>query len=388
MNRPPNSPLNPRICILGGGFAGLYSALALAKIRLLEQWQIVLIDQRDRFEFSPLLYELISGELEAWEIAPPYLQLLRNWPITVYCDRVEAIDLNARQVQLRDRCPLGYTYLIIALGVESIIPPHPDVLTFRSLADVEKLNTELERLQHQPSLDISIVGAGASGVELACKLSDRLGDRHQIHLIHRGSHLIPQFTPQTRNAAEQAIHQRRIRVSLNTNVEKIQHQGDFQLQLTQQEQSFKETSHLVIWTAGTQANPLISRLPGGDRGQLQVNPELQLTRYPEVFVLGDVAATPFPNTAQVAYQQASHVAQNLQSYIFQHPLKPFHYKHLGDMLTLGIHNGVVHSFGITLTGRLGNLIRTLTYIQRLPTLKQSLRVFAHRLKRIFRHSSR
>ena len=71
MNRPPSSPLNPRICILGGGFAGLYSALALAKINLLEQWQIVIIDKTDRFEFSPLLYELISGELEPWEIAPP-----------------------------------------------------------------------------------------------------------------------------------------------------------------------------------------------------------------------------------------------------------------------------------------------------------------------------
>ncbi|OAB55945.1 hypothetical protein AY600_13240 [Phormidium willei BDU 130791] len=387
MNRPPNSPLNPRICILGGGFAGLYSALALAKIRLLEQWQIVIIDQRDRFEFSPLLYELISGELEAWEIAPPYLQLLRNWPITVYCDRVEAINLNARQIQLRDRGSLSYTYLIIALGVESRRPPHPNVLTFRSLADVEKLKAELQRFEHQPSLNISIIGAGASGVELACKLSDHLGHRQQIHLIHRGSQLLPDFSPAIRNAAESAIHQRRIRLSLNTNVEKIQHQGDFELQLTQHEQSFRETSHLVIWTAGTQANPLISRLPGGDRGQLQVTPELQLTRYPEVFVLGDVAATPFPKTAQVAYQQASHIAQNLKSYIFQHPLKPFHYKHLGDMLTLGIHNGVVHSFGLTLTGRLGNLIRTLTYIQRLPTLQQSLRVFAHRLKRIFRRSS-
>ncbi|KPQ39297.1 MAG: NADH dehydrogenase [Phormidium sp. OSCR] len=388
MNRPANSPLNPRICILGGGFAGLYSALALAKISLLQQWEIVLIDQRDRFEFSPLLYELISGELEAWEIAPPYLQLLRNWPITVYCDRIEAINLNARQVQLRDRGPLNYTYLIIALGVESRLPPHPDVLTFRSLADVEKLKAELERFKHQSSLDISIIGAGASGIELACKLCDRLGPRQQIHLIHRGSQLLPELSPPIRKAAERAINQRRIRLSLNTNVEKIQHQGDFQLQLTQHEQSFRETSHLVIWTAGTQANPLISSLPGGDRGQLRVTPELQLTRYPEVFVLGDVAATPFPNTAQVAYQQAPHVAQNLKGYIFQQPLKPFHYKHIGDMLTLGIHNGVVHSFGLTLTGRLAHLIRSLTYIQRLPTLKQSLRVFAHRLKRIFRPSSR
>ncbi len=387
MNRLPNSPLNPRICILGGGFGGLYSALALAKISILQQWEIVLIDQGDRFEFSPLLYELVSGELEAWEIAPPYLRLLRNWPITVYCDRIQAIDLNARQIQLRDRGPLNYTYLIIALGMESIIPPHPDVLSFRNLADVEKLTSELQRLQHQPSLDISIVGAGASGVELACKLSDRLGDRHQIHLIHRGNQLLPQFSPQTRNAAQRAINQRRIRVSLNTSVEGVERQGDVQLQLTQQGKSFKETSHLVIWTAGTQANPLIHRLPGCDRGQLPVTPELQLSRYPEVFVLGDAAATPYPKTAQVVYQQAPQVAQNLKAYIFQRPLKPFRYKHLGEMLSLGVHNGVVHSFGITLNGRLGHLIRTLVYIQRLPTLKQSLRVFAHRLKRVFRRSS-
>ena len=277
---------------MGGGFAGLYSALALAKINLLEQWQIVIIDKTDRFEFSPLLYELISGELEPWEIAPPYLQLLRNERISFYCDRVEDINLDARQVQLRDRGSLSYTYLIIALGLERRVPPHPDVLSFRRLADVERLNAELERLQHQPSLDISIIGAGASGVELACKLADRLGDRHQIHLIHRGSQLLPKFSPQTRKAAQRAINKRRIRLSLNTNVKGIQHQGDFQLQLQQQEKFFKETSHLVIWTAGTQVNPLIRRLPGGEQGQLPVTPELQLTRYPEVFVLGDLAATP------------------------------------------------------------------------------------------------
>lgn len=384
MNRPPSSPVNPRICILGGGFAGLYSALALAKIQLLEQWQIVVIDQTDRFEFSPLLYELISGELEAWEVAPPYLQLLRNERIRFYCDRIEAINLEARQVELRDRGPLGYTYLIIALGLESRVPPHPDVLSFRRLADVQRLEAELQRLQHQASLDISIVGAGASGVELACKLADRLGDRHQIHLIHRGPQLLPRFSPPTRKAAEGAINKRRIRLSLNTNVKGIQHQGDFQLQLQQQGKFFKETSHLVIWTAGSEISPLIRSLPGGDRGQLPVTPELQLSRYPEVFVLGDLAATPLANTAQVAYQQAPHLAKNLKSYIFQGSLKPFHYKHLGEMLTLGIHNGVVHSLGITIKGRLGNLIRTLVYIQRLPTWQQSLRVFCHRLKRLIK----
>ncbi|NMG57186.1 NAD(P)/FAD-dependent oxidoreductase [Geitlerinema sp. P-1104] len=384
MNRPPSSPLNPRICILGGGFAGLYSALALAKIQLLEQWQIIVIDKTDRFEFSPLLYELISGELEAWEVAPPYLQLLRNERISFYCDHIEAINLEARQIQLRDRTPIAYTYLIIALGLESRVPPHPDVLSFRRLADVKRLNAELERLQHQASLDISIVGAGASGVELACKLADRLGDRHQIHLIHRGSQLLPGFSPQTRKAAERAINKRRIHISLNTNVNAIGHQGDFQLQLQQQEKSFKETSHLVIWTAGTQVNPLIRSLPGGEQGQLPVTPELQLSGYPEVFVLGDLAATPFNNSAQVAYQQAPHLAKNLKSYVFQGSLKPFRYRHLGEMLTLGIRNSVVHSFGITLTGRLGHLIRTLVYIQRLPTLRQTLTVFCHQLKRLIK----
>ena len=318
------------------------------------------------------------------KLRPPYLQLLRNERISFYCDRVEDINLDARQVQLRDRGSLSYTYLIIALGLERRVPPHPDVLSFRRLADVERLNAELERLQHQPSLDISIIGAGASGVELACKLADRLGDRHQIHLIHRGSQLLPKFSPQTRKAAQRAINKRRIRLSLNTNVKGIQHQGDFQLQLQQQEKFFKETSHLVIWTAGTQVNPLIRRLPGGEQGQLPVTPELQLTRYPEVFVLGDLAATPLANSAQVAYQQAPHLAKNLKSYVFQGPLKPFQYRHLGEMLTLGIHRGVVHSFGITLNGRLGHLIRTLVYIQRLPTLKQSLSVFCHRLKRLIK----
>ena len=91
-----------RICILGGGFGGLYTALRLNELpwRKSEQPEITLVDSRDRFLFSPFLYELLTGELQTWEIAPPFEQLLQNTNIRFCQQVVTAIDIEAKEVQL------------------------------------------------------------------------------------------------------------------------------------------------------------------------------------------------------------------------------------------------------------------------------------------------
>ncbi|MEM9151946.1 MAG: FAD-dependent oxidoreductase, partial [Cyanobacteria bacterium P01_F01_bin.3] len=101
--------MSQSICILGGGFGGLYTALALSKLDWKDkQPEIVLIDQRDRFLFAPLLYEIVTGELQTWEIAPPYEELLANTGVRFHQSSVDSIDVNAQQVSLSDESQLSY----------------------------------------------------------------------------------------------------------------------------------------------------------------------------------------------------------------------------------------------------------------------------------------
>ncbi|BCX06677.1 MAG: hypothetical protein KatS3mg066_0536 [Fischerella sp.] len=93
-----------RICILGGGFGGLYTALRLSQLpwESLPKPEIVLVDQSDRFVFSPLLYELLTGELQTWEIAPPFEELLTDTGVRFYQAAVSGIDTQQRRVYLQD----------------------------------------------------------------------------------------------------------------------------------------------------------------------------------------------------------------------------------------------------------------------------------------------
>ena len=110
-----------KICILGGGFGGLYTALRLSQLpwESTPKPEIILVDQSDRFVFSPLLYELLTRELQTWEIAPPYSELLQGTGIQFHQAAVSTIDINKQTVQLQDKSELNYDRLVLALGGET-----------------------------------------------------------------------------------------------------------------------------------------------------------------------------------------------------------------------------------------------------------------------------
>ncbi|MBP0004270.1 MAG: FAD-dependent oxidoreductase [Cyanobacteria bacterium SBC] len=377
----------PRICILGGGFGGLYTALALRRYyRHFQGWDVALVNGSQRFVFTPLLYELVTGEMELWEIAPPYRELLRNTPVTFYCNWVESIDLEARQLRLQDRSLIDYDYLVLALGKTGARLPHESVLSFRNLADAQALDERLQQLESRDvdaRIRVGVVGGGPNGVELAGKIADRLGKRGEVRLIDRGDRLLPHFTRATQTSASKALDRRGIRVSLQSQVTGVTEDC---LEFVQHGERVEVPIDLVVWTAGTQNREIVANLDclHTASGKLVVEPTLQLHDRPEVFVLGDIASirdNGVPETAQVTYQQAGYAAYNIWASSTHHPLKSFQYLHLGEMVTLGVNDGVTHSFGIHLNGALGNFVRRLVYTQRLPTNTHSLRVFWHWLKR-------
>jgi demethylphylloquinone reductase len=377
----------PRICILGGGFGGLYTALRLNQLawETGQQPEITLIDRQTNFVFTPLLYELITGEMQGWEIAPPFAELLKGTDIQFRQGSVDWIDKARKSVTLEDGTEIDYDRLVLALGCETPSESVPGVIEqaipFRSLADAYKLDAKLRLLETSSTerIRIAIVGAGYTGVEVACKLADRLKERGRIRLIQSGNQILPHAPEFNRTAALKALEQRGIWVDLETSVAEITADS---IGLIYKAQTDIIPVEIVMWTVGNQVSPAISHfdLPVNSQGKIIVTETLQVTEHPEIFGLGDAAAIldgenqSIPTTAQVAFQQSDFVAWNVWSSLTDRPLLPFRYTNLGEMMALGDNNAVLSGMGIQLDGPLAYLTRRLVYLYRLPTLEHQLKV--------------
>ncbi len=377
-----------KVCIVGGGFGGLYTALYLSRFNWVKtgKCEITLIEPKDNFLFTPLLYEILTGELQRWEIAPNYQKLLIGTKINWCQDRVQGINLNNRLIELeKSSTLLNYDYLILAAGRKANKANIPGLetyaLTFRSILDAEKLQERLRILEaSEKRIKIAVIGAGANGVELACKMSDRLLGKAEIFLIDRGTEILKDFNYGINKAAKKAIKARKIQLLLETEIQEIQFN---KISLSCHNQIINQSIDLVLWTTGTETIDWVSNLncQANSRGQLLTYPTLQLIDYPEVLALGDLAEVlssktkVVPATAQAAYQQAPTAAKNLQAVMLKKRLRSFSYLHLGDMLTLGKETAIISSFRINLTGRVAGILRRLIYLQRLPTMRHRLQVF-------------
>lgn len=391
---PPRQALAaPRICIVGGGFGGLYTALYLQKYRHLRSAKIVLIEPKDRFLFTPMMYELLTDELKEWEIAPTYSSLLMGKNVIWKQARANAIDLQQQVVSAAGE-KIGYDYLVVATGAENRPVDIPGVeqhtLTFRSLQDALRLKSRLAQIvQGQKlQLDLSIptqvvvIGGGPSGVELSGKVKDYLTHHGlqnvQIKLVERGETILAPFEKRLRRLARKSLSRRQIEVMIETSVAAVT--ADAVTVETKNRQQVLP-SQLTLWAAGTQPRPWLGTQPvrSNDQGQRLTRRSLQLIEYDNVFVLGDSAAQggsskSTPSTAQAAYQAASQVAKNLSAMTRGRDPKSFSYLHLGDMLTLGIGEAGLWSFGFAIGGWLAALCRRGVYIFRMPTRRHQIKV--------------
>jgi NADH dehydrogenase len=383
-----------RICILGGGFGGLYTALELSQQEWRERPEITLVDRDRQFLFTPLLYELVTGEMEAWEIAPEFSTLLADTDVQFCQGAVAQVSVDNRSVELEDGTRLDYDYLVLALGGATayggVTGAADFALPFRELADAQRLKEALTQWESAGDrLTLAIVGAGASGVELACKLADRLGIGADIRLLDRGNELLRTFQPDSRTFAERALRDRGVTVQLDTQVLEV---GSDFIRLRQHDTETCLPVTGVLWTAGTMVAPAIANLPlpKGDRQRILTTPTLQVLDRPEIFALGDLAegkdaiGQVIPATAQAAFQQASYCAWNVWALAMSsvsgepdRPLLPFRYWPLGEMLSLGTDSASLAGLGLALDGPLGYLARRLIYLVRLPTLQHQMRVGWH-----------
>lgn len=376
-----------RICILGGGFGGLYTALRLSQLpwEKSQQPEIILVDQSDRFVFMPLLYELLTGELQTWEIAPPFEELLANTGVRFTQATVMGIDSDGQRVQLQDGVEFAYHRLVLSLGGVTPMESVPGVaehgIPFRTIADAYRLEERLRILEESEAekIRVAVVGGGYSGVELACKLAERLGERGRIRLIEQGEMILktsPQFN---REASQNALNERKVWIDLDTSVDAISADT---ISLLYKGQVDTIPVDIVLWTVGTAVAPVVRSLPlkQNHRGQLMITPTLQVVDHPELYALGDLAdcrdatGQQVPNTAQSAFQQADYAAWNIWASLTGRPLLPFRYQHLGEMMTLGTDNATLTGLGLKLDGVFAHVARRLAYLYRMPTLDHQLKV--------------
>jgi demethylphylloquinone reductase len=385
--------------ILGGGFVGLFTALHLEQQNY--PHPIILIEQRDRFVFKPLLYELLTGELHLKHICPSYTQLLSGSRVSFVQDTITEINLKQRWVMLSSGKGYNYGNLVLSLGSTTTYFKTPgaseNTFPFTSKDEVMRLGTHLQNCLHQARqtkdpqkrqqlLTVAIVGAGPAGVELASTLADILpvwydaigGDYEEIRivLVNRSTEILKgDINSQLRDTVKDSLSRRTVAVRLlvDAAVTQIQQDGiNYKMNGTP---DFLAAG-TIAWTAGTQPHPLLKQLPVApeyrtQRGQLQVTPTLQLPDFPEVFVGGDcahVSSHPQPATAQVAYQQGKAIANNLQAIATGGSPVPAHVNLRGTLMKLGIGEGVANLFNrLEIKGELGHLIRNGTYLELLPT---------------------
>ena len=389
----------PKILILGGGFGGLFTALDLGSSA-----DVTLVSDSDHFLFTPMLYEYLSGEVEAWHIAPRYDELLDesvHWIQSV----VTGIDLTAQTVSLeKNNQTLNYDMLVLAVGgvtnyvgvegAEQYSLPfrklhHADDLRRRMVEALDRIPPEMAPQDVRRELTFAVVGAGASGCELSTKMADLLQDafkRRALHgeprvlLIEMSDRVVPGMGEQIREFVDDALLKSRVEVHTQTRVVKLTKD-----ELTFEHQGNHETLKTagVVWTGGVKMSPLVDQLDAqkNQRGVLIVNNHLQLPEHNNVFALGDIAyypdATPtLAGTAQLAFQQASLAAHNVKAFLEGKELSTRHFEELGEAISLGTERAAVLTGGKAFGGALARQARFALYTSRLPTWHHRLRVGA------------
>jgi NADH dehydrogenase len=387
-----------KIIIVGGGFGGVFTALELSGAG-----DITLISDQDHFLFKPLLYEYLSGEVEAWHIAPRYDELLDE-QVKIVHSVVTDVDFSSRSVSLADGVALSYDVLVLAPGAitnyAGVSGASEFAIPFRSLADADHLRQRMvEALDSIPpelppqdvrsALTFAIVGGGASGVELSTKMADLLNDaftRRALHgeprvmVIEMGDKIVPGMGHEIREFVEHALHKSHVETHTLTRVVRVAQNS---VTIEHDGVHTEIPTAAVVWVGGVQVNPLIQKLnlEKTKRDLVNIEPTLQTSSFENVFALGDVAffadaAPTLAGTAQLALQQARVAAHNVRALLGGHELQTKHFEELGEAVSLGTESAAVLAGGKVIGGHLARQARFALYTSRLPTWHHRLRVGA------------
>ena len=382
------------VLVVGGGFAGSYVARRLGKAGA------TIVNPTNFMLYTPLLPEAASGAVEPRRVVVPIRMMCPHSELVV--GAVEEIDADNRIARVRTETgvvDITFEEAVIALGALTRIPALPGLrehaLQFKDLADAIALRNhvlhQLELADADPEsaerrLTFAFVGAGYAGVEALAEAHDLVRDslRHYPRLrdvpqrwllVDSGDRVLAQAPERLGAYAARDLARRGIGIRLGTRLQTVDASG-----ATFSDGTRVETATLV-WAAGVQANPLARELglPVDDRGRVRVDDHLRVEGLPNVWALGDCAAVPNeatpgaydPATCQHALRQARRLAANLQG----RP-RPYRYRTLGQVASLGRRSGIAQLPGVRLRGLDGWLVARTYHLMQLPSATRRSRVMA------------
>lgn len=402
-----STSLAPRIVIVGGGFAGVTTAIELARrCAGVLPVHITLVSDRNFFLFTPMLAEAATGAVETRHVLYPIRPLCSGGGVEFGEMSVEGIDLAHRRVAVHHhrspvRQEVQYDRLVLALGAAPNVAMAPGAaehaLTFKSAGDAVQIRNrvidlfEAAALTDDPwtrrrLLTFVVVGAGHAGTELAAALEELARGillrhypsipRESVRLVLVGGAILPQTATNLAAYAKEQLIMRGIELEASR-AAKVSPDG---LHL---QDGRVIPSHCVIWTAGNRVSPVVAALPlpKARDGRLLVNGFFEVQGAPGVYALGDNAAQtdphtgePYVATAQVAIRQARALAGQLEAELTGRERRPFRFRLLGEMVPLSRRTAVADLRGLKLVGFPAWFLWKTVYMLKLPTLAARVRV--------------
>ncbi|MBX7084454.1 MAG: NAD(P)/FAD-dependent oxidoreductase [Nannocystaceae bacterium] len=386
--------------VVGGGFAGLAAARALAPAG--DTVEVTVVDRRNHHLFQPLLYQVAMAGLSPADISMPIRAVLeRQRNAAVRLGEARDIDLDARVLHT-DTGALPYDYLVLACGAthsyfghDAWEPFAPGLKTLEQATEIrrrvltafELAELEGDRERRRELLTFVVVGGGPTGVELAGALGEL--SRHtlsrdfrridpsgtRVILIEGGPRVLPSFDPELSHSAARALERLGVTIWTETRVTHIDEHG-----VRAGDETVRAAT--VLWAAGVRASPLGRALgvPLDGAGRVVVEPDLSIAGHPEVFVLGDQAhalheGAPLPGLAPVAMQQGRAAARNILADLRGVAREPFAYFDKGSMATIGRARAVAQSHRLKLDGLIAWLAWCFVHILYLVGFRNRLLVF-------------
>jgi NADH dehydrogenase len=392
------------VVIVGGGFAAVQFAKTLRRKLNVSECEILLFNSENHMVFHPLLADVAGASINPDAAAPPLRQMLPG--VACRTERVQRIDLLSSEIEFDDGIGvlkrMHYDHVVIACGAESNLSLIPGMAEhafgFKVLRDALDLRQhivgQMEQAEasndpdvRQRHLSFIVVGAGFSGVEVAGEINELVRSSTRFYrnfrknnvsvtLVHSRDRILPEVAPALAEIARKEMEQSGITVLLNERAVAATHEG---IELRSGKMLRGGT---VICTIGTATSPLLEHLDvPKDRGRIRTAPEMRIEGQTNAWAIGDCALivnafdnTPSATTAQFAERQGRQAALNLVRLLKGQSTRPFRFKALGQLCSIGGYQAVAEILGFRISGFVAWLLWRGVYLFKLPTLSRRMKV--------------
>ncbi len=402
---------NPRVVIVGSGFAGYFAARRLQRRLRGMPVQLTMLAATDGFLYSPLLPDVAVGAVDPRSVVVPLSGTLAD--VRIVRGRATRVDLDTRVVyyldSLGEEARIPYDRLLLAPGSVTRLLDIPGLaehgVGFKTVAEalylrdhvldrMEIANSTTDRVRRRAALTFVVVGAGYAGTELTAQMARLTTNLLPFYpalapddirwiLVDMASAVMPELGEHLGTYALGVLRRRNVEVRLGVSVSEA----------TASEVTFTDGTSVdcttLVWCAGVTPNPLIGQLGlPTTKGRLDVDLTLSVAGHPEVYAIGDAAAVPdstkgsdldshvvlCPPTAQHAIRQASAVARNIAASLGRGTSRPYHHGDLGLVVDLGGHDAAATPLHLHLRGRLAKIATRGYHLYVLPTSRRRVRV--------------